>query len=119
MKELFIHPKKVIRYRQAIEAGFPGAYFANAYNSIAQVNRDLHDGLALVFRMTGSGFRPKSVVAGFLSSANQQYLAENENIHVCQGNMWSKYTVDNQDGDDSVSYPFYPSKEHFCKPAQG
>jgi hypothetical protein len=27
--------------------------------------------------------------------------------------------IKNQDGDGSVSYPYYPSKEHFCKPAQG
>ncbi len=97
----------------------PGAYFANAYNSTEQVNMDLHDGIALVSGMAGNGFRPKSVVAGFLSSANQQYLAENEDIHVCQGIIWSQYAIDNQDGDGSISYPFYPSKEHFCKPAQG
>jgi hypothetical protein len=54
-----------------------------------------------------------------LSSKNQEYLAEKEGIHVCQGNIWSQYSIDNQDGDGSVSYPFYPSKEHFCKPAQG
>lgn len=97
----------------------PGAYFANAYNTTEQVNKDLHDGLALVSRMVGNSYRPLSIVAGFLSAKNQQYLAEKENIHVCQGNIWSQFAIDNQDGDGSVSYPFYPSKEHFCKPAQG
>lgn len=97
----------------------PGAYFANAYNTREQVNKDLHDGLAKVSEIVGNGFRPKSVVAGFLAAENQQYLAENEGIHVCQGNIWSQFAIDNQDGDGAVSYPFYPSKEHFCKPAQG
>lgn len=153
-------PERVKAYREAIEAGFPGAkitwalswlalhdttdnykqirklvvdyhkqfgddvtfipgaYFANAYNSTEQVNRDLHDGLAKVSEIVGNGFRPQSVVAGFLSAKNQEYLATKENIHVCQGNIWSQYAIDNQDGEGAVSYPFYPSKEHFCKPAQ-
>jgi len=97
----------------------PGAYFANAYNPTEQVNKDLHDGLAKVSEIVGNGYRPKSVVAGFLSAKNQGYLAKTEGIHVCQGNIWSQYAIDNQDGDGAVSYPFYPSKEHFCKPAQG
>lgn len=97
----------------------PGAYFANAYNSTEQVNCDLHDGLKKVSDMIGKGYRPKSVLAGFLSAKNQEYLAAKEGIHVCQGNLWSQYAIDNQDGDGSVSYPYYPSKEHFCKPAQG
>ena len=97
----------------------PGAYFANAYNSTEQVNRDLHEGLAAVEKMVGRGYRPLSIVAGFLSAKNQEYLAKVEGIHVCQANIWSQYSIDNQDGDGSVSYPFYPSLEHFCKPAQG
>ena len=153
-------PEKVIKFREAIEKGFPGsritwafswlalhdtttnykkirelvvsyhyqygdeitfipgAYFANAYNSTEQVNLDLHDGLKKVSEITGNGYRPKSVVAGFLSAQNQEYLATEEGIHVCQGNIWSQYAIDNQDGDGSVCYPYYPSKEHFCKPAQ-
>jgi len=97
----------------------PGAYFANAYNTREQVNRDLHEGLALASESVGHGYRPKSVVAGFLAAANQQFLAEHEGIHVCQGNIWSQYAIDNQDGEGSICYPYYPSKEHFCKPAQG
>jgi Domain of Unknown Function with PDB structure (DUF3863) len=153
-------PSRVIKYREAIESGFPGAkitwafswlalhdttsdyikirelvvgyhnkygdditfipgaYFANAYNTTEQVNKDLHDGLAKVTEIVGNGFRPQSIAAGFLSAINQEYLAEKEGIHVCQGNIWSQYAIDNQDGDGSVSYPYYPSKEHFCKPAR-
>ena len=107
-------------YKYGDEVTFiPGAYFANAYNTTEQVNKDLHDGLARVTEIVGKGYRPLSVVAGFLSAPNQQYLAEKEGIHVCQGNIWSQYAIDNQDGEGSVCYPFYPSKEHFCKPAQG
>ena len=96
----------------------PGAYFANAYNTTAQVNKDLHDALKIIGKMVGGEYRPSSIVAGFLSAKNQQYLAEKEGIHVCQGNIWSQFSIDNQDGDGSVSYPYYTSKEHFCKPAQ-
>ncbi|WP_295771619.1 DUF3863 domain-containing protein [uncultured Mucilaginibacter sp.] len=96
----------------------PGAYFSNAHNTRSQVNRDLHDGLAKVSAIVGNNYRPKCVVAGFLAAANQKYLAANENIHVCQGNIWSQYAIDNQDGEGSVVYPYYPSVDHFCKPAQ-
>jgi Domain of Unknown Function with PDB structure (DUF3863)/Domain of Unknown Function with PDB structure (DUF3864) len=97
----------------------PGAYFANMYNTREQVNRDLHEGLRRVSQIVGNGYRPKSVVAGFLSADNLRYLAEEEGIHVCQGNIWSQYAVDNGDGEGSICYPYYPSKEHFCKPSRG
>lgn len=97
----------------------PGGYFANMYNTREQVNRDLHDGLQMVSEMVGGGYRPQSVIAGFLSAENIRYLAEEEGIHVCQGNIWSQYAIDNGDGEGSISYPYYPSLEHFCKPAQG
>jgi hypothetical protein len=96
----------------------PGAYFANAYNTREQINKDLTDGISKVTDIVGNGYRPKCIVAGFLASENLRHLAQSEKIHVCQGNIWSQYSVDNQDGDGSISYPFYPSKEHFCKPAQ-
>lgn len=96
----------------------PGGYFANMYNSREQVNQDLHEGLQMVSDMVGKGYRPKAVIAGFLSAENLRYLAEEEGIHVCQGSIWSQYAIDNGDGEGSVSYPYYPSLEHFCKPAQ-
>jgi len=96
----------------------PGGFFSNMYNTREQVNQDLHDGLQMVSEMVGGGYRPLSIIAGFLSADNLKYLAEKEGIHVCQGNIWSQYAVDNGDGEGSISYPYYPSTEHFCKPAQ-
>ena len=53
----------------------PGAYFANAYNSTEQVNKDLHKGLAKVTEIFGNGYRTNSVVSGFLSAKNLENLA--------------------------------------------
>ena len=78
----------------------PGGYFANMYNSREQVNRDLHEGLLMVSEMVGDGYRPRSVIAGFLAAENQRFLAEEEGIHVCQGNIWSQYSVDKGDVED-------------------
>ena len=113
--------KELVEYHRTLgdEITFiPGAYFAPMHNTREQVNKDLHDGLKLVSEMVGGGYRPKSVIAGFLAAENQRYLAEQEGIHVCQGTIWSQYGIDNGDGDGSISYPYYPSREHYCKPAQ-
>lgn len=96
----------------------PGAYFAPIYNSREETNRDIRDGLKLASDLVGGGYRPRSVIAGFLAAENLRYLAENEGIHVAQGTIWSQYGIDNGDGDGSICYPYYPSREHACKPAQ-
>ena len=96
----------------------PGAYFSPMYNSREQTNKDLHEGLKKVSDMVGGGYRPLAVIGGFMAADNLKYLAEKEGIHVCQGTIWSQYAVDNGDGDGSIVYPYYPSKEHYCKPAQ-
>jgi len=96
----------------------PGGFFAPMYNTREQVNRDLHEGLARVSEIVGQGYRSASVIAGFLSADSLHYLADQEDVHVCQGQVWSQYAIDNGDGDGSICYPYYPSREHFCKPAQ-
>jgi hypothetical protein len=58
------------------------------------------------------------VVAGFLDAENQRDLAQDEGIHVCQGQIWSQHGIDNGDGDGGICYPYYPSREHYLKPAQ-
>lgn len=97
----------------------PGAYFAPMYNPRSQVNQDMHDALQIISRMVGGGYRPHGIVGGFLAADNLRHLAQEEDIHVAQGTIWSQYGIDNGDGDGSISYPYYPSLEHVCKPAQG
>lgn len=97
----------------------PAGFFPNKTNTREQVSRDIHEALTRIEEFMGRGFRPKSLVAGYLAADNLRNLAEKEGIHVCQGNIWSQYDIDDQDGDGSICYPYYPSSEHFCKPAQG
>jgi hypothetical protein len=54
-----------------------------------------------------------------MDAENQRFLAADEGIHVCQGQIWSQHGIDNGDGDGGICYPFYPSREHYLKPAQG
>lgn len=97
----------------------PGGYFAPMYSSREQVNRDIHEALEIIGQMVGGGYRPKALIGGFLAAENLRFLAEEEGIHVAQGTIWSQYGIDNGDGDGSICYPYYPSRTHVCRPAQG
>jgi hypothetical protein len=97
----------------------PGGYFAPMYNSREEIRATIHDALQLIAKMVGSGYRPESVVAGFMDAENQRLLAAEEDIHVCQGRIWSQHGIDEGDGDGGICYPYYPSREHYLKPAQG
>jgi Domain of Unknown Function with PDB structure (DUF3863)/Domain of Unknown Function with PDB structure (DUF3864) len=97
----------------------PGGYFAPMYNTREDNRRTIHDALAMVSNMVGGGYRPQSLVAGFMDAENQRYLATDEGIHVCQGQIWSQHGIDHGDGDGGICYPYYPSREHYLKPAQG
>ena len=94
-----------------------GGFFPNRYNTRAQINRDYDDAFALIEAWIGH--KPRSVIAGFLAADNIRYLAERHGVIAAQGNIWSQFQIDNMDGDGSIAYPYYPSRQHFCKPAQG
>jgi Domain of Unknown Function with PDB structure (DUF3863)/Domain of Unknown Function with PDB structure (DUF3864) len=97
----------------------PGGYFAPMYATRDENRKTIHEALKEVSKMVGGGYRPQSLIAGFLDAENQQHLASDEGIHVCQGQIWSQHGIDNGDGDGGICYPYYPSKEHYLKPAQG
>lgn len=97
----------------------PGGYFAPMYDTRDHIRQTIHAALKKVSEMVGGGYRPRCVVAGFLDAQNQLDLATEEGIHVCQGQIWSQHGVDNGDGDGGICYPYYPSREHYLKPAQG
>lgn len=84
-----------------------------------RVNREMSEAIEIISKMVGNGYRPQSIMGGFLSADNLRYLAEKENIHVAHAVIWSQHNIDGGGADGSPSYPFYPSTEHFCKPAQG
>jgi len=97
----------------------PGGYFAPMYDTREHNRATIHTALGMVADMVGNGYRPECVVAGYLDAENQRHLAEDEGIHVCQGQIWSQHAIDNGDGDGGICYPYYPSREHYLKPAQG
>jgi hypothetical protein len=97
----------------------PGGYFAPMYDTREHNQQTIHKSLRLITNMVGNGYRPQSVVAGFLDADSQRYLATEEGIHVCQGQIWSQHGIDNGDGDGGICYPYYPSRQHYLKPAQG
>jgi hypothetical protein len=97
----------------------PGGYFAPMYNTREQIQQTIHKALGLVSEMVGGGYRPQSLVAGFMDAENQRLLATEEGIHVCQGQIWSQHGIDHGDGDGGICYPYYPSRQHYLKPAQG
>ena len=97
----------------------PGGYFAPMFDSREHIRATIHKALQTVSEMVGGGYRPECVVAGFMDAENQRLLATEEGIHVCQGQIWSQHGIDNGDGDGGICYPYYPSREHYLKPAQG
>lgn len=97
----------------------PGGYFAPMYSTREQIRDTIHEALKLITKMVGGGYRPQSLVAGYMSAENQRLLATEEGIHVCQGHAWSAHGIDYGDDDGGICYPYYPSREHFLKPAQG
>ena len=97
---------------------FP-CYFGAMYLPRERAKQDISEALEMISQMVGGGYRPQSIIGGFLSADSLRHLAENENIHAAQGVIWSQYGIDGGDADGSPSYPYYRSREHLCKPAQG
>ena len=97
----------------------PGGYFAPMFDTREHIRQTVHDALGQVSQIVGGGYRPQCLIAGFMDSENQRDLAQDEGIHVCQGQIWSQHGIDNGDGDGGICYPYYPSREHYLKPAQG
>lgn len=94
----------------------PGGFFANLYGSREEVARDIEDAVELL----GEHFdRPvRSLLAGFLAAENVARARE-LGLRTVQGNIWSQFDIDLQDGDGSVAYPYYPSTRHFLAPGRG
>jgi hypothetical protein len=97
---------------------FPG-YFPAMYLPRERVNREMTEAIEIISDFVGNGYRPQSIIGGFLSADTLKYLSEKEKIHTAHAVIWSQHNIDGGGADGSPSYPFYPSTEHFCKPAQG
>ena len=97
---------------------FPG-YFPAMYLPRERVNREMTEAIQIITSFVGNGYRPQAIMGGFLSADNLAYLAQKEKIHTAHAVIWSQHAIDGGGADGSPSYPFYPSTQHFCKPAQG
>lgn len=97
---------------------FPG-YFPAMYLPRERINKEMSEAIQIISGFVGKGYRPQSIIGGFLPADSLKYLAEKEDIHVAQAIIWSQHNIDGGGADGSPSYPYYPSTEHFCKPAQG
>lgn len=94
-----------------------GAYFSGAYSPREAICSHVDDAIGLLKSFMGKDYLPLAIVGGFVPARVIEHIAS-IGIHVVQGVIFSQYAIDNQDGDGSMCYPYYPSKEHFCKPAQ-
>ncbi|MBR3755458.1 MAG: DUF3863 domain-containing protein [Clostridia bacterium] len=94
-----------------------GAYFSGAYSPREAICSHVDEALFLLRSFMGRDYLPACVVGGFVPARVMEHIAS-LGIHTVQGVIFSQYAIDNQDGDGSMCYPYYPSKEHFCKPAQ-
>lgn len=94
----------------------PGGFFANLYGSRDEVARDISDAVDLLHASFDRA--TTSLVAGFLAAENIS-RARDLGIRTVQGNIWSQFDIDLQDGDGSLAYPYYPSRNHFLVPGRG
>ncbi len=69
--------------------------------------------------MVGGGYRPQSLIAGFMDAQNQRISRMTKASTYARAQIWSQHGIDNGDGDGGICYPYYPSREHYLKPAQG
>jgi hypothetical protein len=86
----------------------PGGYFAPMFDTRQHIRVTIHKAFQLISEMVGHGYRPQCLVAEFMDAENQRFLATEEGIHVCQGQIWSQHSIDNGDGDGGICYPYYP-----------
>ena len=96
----------------------PGGYSANVYAPREVVNNEMDEAHEMICAFMG-GYKPRSLLAGFLASENIAHAREKWGIKAVQGHAFSQHGIDAWDTDGGVCYPFYPSKTHFLKPAQG